>query len=481
MRRRGRADLRDGVAHDRVEVDPLAVERHPARLHLVEVKHLVDHPVEALRVLVDVARVLAHLVEREVLAPHHLREPLDPRKRGAELVADDGDEVALRSIQPLELGDGLALLLERFGGRDRDAQLLRDGFDEPDIICGPLTRAVDVGQRERAGELATHANGCGRDGDGAAQRDTCAQAPVEPLVPTEIRRDDGAAEPRGQYCDGKAPSDLADRRHPGCVPFIGHAERRLGLADEHDAAGNGEGLRDLIDRATQDLLRIRARAGTLGDAAHDRFALGARLRLGDRERGVDRARDVLAHHHRDLKLVRDELLGTLSEEEHRADQALARNERQRRERANPGERGQRFREAGPAVEIRGRVAQHERLPVVDDAGAEDPRKRARGVRLPAERLGPRAVGGDRAEPLDDVVVDDETDGRVRGEGTADGGNEMLPDLFEVERSGERRGETEDRAELVVLLLLSGLRARERAREPMHDHSGDQADAEPDDE
>ena len=119
--------------------------------------------------------------------------------------------------------------------------------------------------------------------------------------------------------------------------------------------------------------------------------------------------------------------------------------------------------------------------MVDDAGAEDPRKRARGVRLPAERLGPRAVGGDRAEPLDDVVVDDETDGRVRGEGTADGGNEMLPDLFEVERSGERRGETEDRAELLILLLLSGLRARERAREPMHDHSGDQADAEPDDE
>src|SRR5439155_3387968 len=69
-----------------------------------------------------------------------------------------------------------------------------------------------------------------------------------------------------------------------------------------------------------------------------------------------------------------------------------------------------------------------------------------------------------------------------------GGHEVRADLLEVQRAGDGRREPEDRAELLILLALRGLRVGFRGprtsqsgRQAMHDHGGDEADAEPDDE
>src|SRR5438105_4898139 len=80
-----RAHAIDGVAYDRIQIERLAMELHAPRLHLVEVQHLGDHPVEPVSVLVDIDGVLAHLFEREVLASHQLREALNARERRAGL------------------------------------------------------------------------------------------------------------------------------------------------------------------------------------------------------------------------------------------------------------------------------------------------------------------------------------------------------------------------------------------------------------
>src|SRR5439155_1449436 len=71
---------------------------------------------------------------------------------------------------------------------------------------------------------------------------------------------------------------------------------------------------------------------------------------------------------------------------------------------------------------------------------------------------------------------------------SDRSDEIGADLLEVERSGDRRRETKDRAKLLLLLLadglgllLSGLRTGERGGETMHDRRRNEADAQPDDE
>ena len=100
----------------------------------------------------------------------------------------------------------------------------------------------------------------------------------------------------------------------------------------------------------------------------------------------------------------------------------------------------------------------------------------------------RAIRGDRAEGLQDVVVHDEGEGHVRRQRAADRRGEVAADLVEVERPGDRRRKTEDRSELLFLLLTGALgldlgapRAGERGREAMHDRRRDEADAEPHDE
>ena len=119
--------------------------------------------------------------------------------------------------------------------------------------------------------------------------------------------------------------------------------------------------------------------------------------------------------------------------------------------------------------------------MIDDACANDRGQGARGVRLRAELISDRTVRGDRAERLEHVVVHDQRDGHLGIERTPHRVEEAPPDLLEVEGTREGGREAEDRAEDLLLLLALGTRAREGRRESMHDHGGDEAEAEPDGE
>ena len=126
--------------------------------------------------------------------------------------------------------------------------------------------------------------------------------------------------------------------------------------------------------------------------------------------------------------------------------------------------------------------------MVDHAHAYDRRKRDARVALLSERRAARAVRRDGAERLEDVVVHDERKGHISRQCASDRRDEIGADLLEVERSGDRCRETEDRAELLLLLLagglgllLGGLGTGERGGETMHDRRRNEADAQPDDE
>src|SRR5438093_1593749 len=88
---------------------------------------------------------------------------------------------------------------------------------------------------------------------------------------------------------------------------------------------------------------------------------------------------------------------------------------------------------------------------------------------------------DDAEGLEHVVMDDERDRHVGPDRMAYRLEEPLADVVELQRTGERRREPEDRAELLLALLLRGLRPGERVREAVHDRGGDKADPDPHDE
>ena len=119
--------------------------------------------------------------------------------------------------------------------------------------------------------------------------------------------------------------------------------------------------------------------------------------------------------------------------------------------------------------------------MVDDSGPDRRREGHGRVRLPAQLIGIRALSPDGPEGLKHVVVHDEGD-RDRGiEGVSDGAQKLTTDVFQIERPGERGRQAEDRSELLLPVLFSGTRTGERAREAMHDHGGDETDAEPDDE
>src|SRR5205823_800446 len=269
------------------------------RFHLVEVQHLGDHPIEPVSVLVDIAGVLAHLLESEVLASHHLREALNARERRAELVADDRNEIALRSVQPLELGDRGALALEGLGRRDRDAKLLRDGLDEADVIGRPLSGAVDLRERKGAGELTSDAD-WGRGGcDDVLLDHILGRARIgEPSILADVSHDDRASEPSGEARYGYVLGPDPHGRDAGRVPLVRYGEVILRRAGAYESAGNVEHLRELLHGAAKDLLGIEARPGALRDPVDQRLALRTRLGLLDGERAVYGARDVLPHDHR---------------------------------------------------------------------------------------------------------------------------------------------------------------------------------------
>ena len=108
----------DDLADQRVDVDSLWLEADLSGFHPVEVQHLVDHPVQALRIAEDVAGQGLHVLGAVALGRQDLAEPLDAYERGAELVAHHRDELALELAEPLEAGEvgGGRLLRVVLGG-----------------------------------------------------------------------------------------------------------------------------------------------------------------------------------------------------------------------------------------------------------------------------------------------------------------------------------------------------------------------------
>ncbi len=108
MLRRAQAELRRRVDDDAIEVHGLGAQRHPARLHPVEIEHVGNEPGKATGIFVDVAGVLPGLGGREVLVAHELAEALDPGERRAKLVTHDRHEFAPQLAELFDLAIGLA-------------------------------------------------------------------------------------------------------------------------------------------------------------------------------------------------------------------------------------------------------------------------------------------------------------------------------------------------------------------------------------
>src|SRR5688572_18111665 len=119
--------------------------------------------------------------------------------------------------------------------------------------------------------------------------------------------------------------------------------------------------------------------------------------------------------------------------------------------------------------------------MVEDAGAHRRGERRERVHLCEESAGARTLFGHETEGLRDVVVHEEPKRDARVESPPRAPQVLAGDLAEVERPGERLAECEDRADLGVPYRALGVRTLERGREAMEDRSGDQADAEPQDE
>src|SRR5207247_6929598 len=92
-RDRARHRPRDRLHEHIVDVDLRGPHGHPARFHAVQVEHVADQAVDAVRVIEYVAAIGAHLVRLEAAVADHLTEALDPRQRGPKLKADDAQEL----------------------------------------------------------------------------------------------------------------------------------------------------------------------------------------------------------------------------------------------------------------------------------------------------------------------------------------------------------------------------------------------------
>src|SRR5262245_16520050 len=102
-RRRGR----DGVQGNRIQVDPIEVEWHAARLDTLQIEQVANQAVEAQRLTVDVGRELLDLLDAKRLVADQLAQGLDAGQRSPELVRGERDEVALVPALPLEQLVGL--------------------------------------------------------------------------------------------------------------------------------------------------------------------------------------------------------------------------------------------------------------------------------------------------------------------------------------------------------------------------------------
>ena len=207
---------------------------------------------------------------------------------------------------------------------DRDAQLPRDRLDEAHLFRGPVPRPADLRERECPREIAADPDRR-RDGGAHVPADEV-RADVgvgEPPILARVAHHDRAAEADRQPRDRDLARARRQRGHVLLGPLVRHAEVVLRFAERHDRPRHAERPCELLDRATQDLVRVEARPSPLGHAVHDGLAVGARLGFRDRQRAVDRARDVLAHRHRALEPVRDERPRLVAAQEERANETVA--------------------------------------------------------------------------------------------------------------------------------------------------------------
>ena len=191
----GRAEHAGQLRGDRRELDGLEVRLHAARFEPGEVQQGVDQLAEPQTVAVDDFQLLTRLrVRLAQPVPQVLHRAHDERERGAELVADVGEE---RGLGAVELGEllGTALLgLEVVRSRDARGDVARDQVDEPAVAVVERTVPVQAGDQEpvrcAARPLQRHHQRLGgRSGPVAAGKT------VEPF-PVEVDHDGLAAHHR---------------------------------------------------------------------------------------------------------------------------------------------------------------------------------------------------------------------------------------------------------------------------------------------
>src|SRR5438445_8033643 len=139
----GGCGARDRLHQDVVDVHVRRAQRHSAGLHPVEVEHVADQAVHAVRVIEYVAAVGAHLVRLEPSVADQLAETLDAGQRGAELVAHDAEELALGAVDLLEVDVGIPLRLERLRQLVRGLAHRGDVLDHHQHMLGPAARVGD--------------------------------------------------------------------------------------------------------------------------------------------------------------------------------------------------------------------------------------------------------------------------------------------------------------------------------------------------
>src|SRR5438477_8016645 len=151
---RARGRPRDRLHQHVVDVDVGRPHRHPPRFHAVQFGHVSDQAVHAVRVIEYVAAIGAHLVRLEPAVADQLAESLDAGQRGAELVADDAQELALGAVQLLEVGVGVALRVQRLGQAIGGFAHRGDVLDHHEHVLGGAGRVWNRGRRQLQPEPA---------------------------------------------------------------------------------------------------------------------------------------------------------------------------------------------------------------------------------------------------------------------------------------------------------------------------------------
>ena len=305
------------------------MDRHAARLHAIEVEHLVDHAVQALRVLVDVARVLPHLVQRQLLVPHHLAEALDAREGRAELVADDRDELALRAVEALRLLDRLTLPPEGLDGGKGGGDLVREQREHPCVVFGVCDRRFVRADAERS-ESAAAAHQGHREAGVEARFLADLRATLPGLV---VLDDEGLATHEHAADDAFArPHDRVVRRSALDIEALRKAQHpALVVPGVERCAAGPEELHRAAEDHVEHLVRIgagreRGRRAMQGDEP-----LVLSLARLEEARGLDRDPQLPRHRLNEPHLIRRPVARRVRLIERERSRELARDEDRRRD------------------------------------------------------------------------------------------------------------------------------------------------------